>query len=211
MKKIVAAIALVAAMALPAVAQVKIGVTAGLNMTKLSVPTSFKNVQLQAKSAEGWFVGPKVYVGIPLAGLGVDAALLYNQRKVVIGTPVADLSTNKTLRSFAVPINLRYNIGLSRFASLYVATGPQFDFNIGDKDWDIALFRQAGSVFQTKKSEVSWNVGAGARVLSHLELGVGYNFGVGKTAGFVKELTGIFGGKPSTRSNTFTVQATYIF
>lgn len=205
MKKIAIALML-AVSTLPALSQVKFGVTAGLNLTKLSVPSSLKDARLQAKSAEGWFVGPKVYVTVPVVGLGVDAALLYNQRKVVIETPVTHVSTDKTLRSIALPINMRYTLGFGRIASVYVATGPQFDFNMGDKDWRTALFKA-----ETKKAEVSWNVGAGARVLSHLELGVGYNFGLGKTASVIEGLTGLVMGQPSTRSNSFTVQATYVF
>ena len=42
--------------------------------------------------------------------------------------------------------------------------------------------------FQLKKSQFSWNVGVGLTVMSRLEVGVAYNFGIGRT-GELKDMT----------------------
>ena len=52
---------------------------------------------------------------------------------------------------------------------------------------------------------VSWNVGAGVKLLGHFELGVGYNIMLGKYA----KTYGA--GTYSFRYNTFQVQAAYLF
>lgn len=65
---------------------------------------------------------------LPIVGLGVDASALYDQRD-------AKLEDEKvSLRSINVPINVRYGIGLGSMASIYLAAGPQFGYNIGDKN-----------------------------------------------------------------------------
>lgn len=209
MNKALATFALVLALALPSAAQVSFGVMAGLNTTKLSLPTSLKALQLQAKEAQGWFAGPKVYASIPVAGLGIDAALLYNQRKAVAKlATTGEQITEHTLHSVAMPINLRYTLGLGSVAAVYVATGPQLDYNLGGKDWVTTL--TTPTTFRTQTAEVSWNVGVGVRVLSHLEVGVGYNFGLDKTATIVNDLTGLHT-KATTRTSSFSLQAVCIF
>lgn len=209
MKKVFVTLALSAALAVPTMAQIKFGVMAGINTTKLSTPTSLKAAQLQTKQAAGWFVGPKLYATIPVVGLGVDAAVLYNQRKAMTSlTTTGATITNHTLRSLAMPINLRYSLGLGSLAAVYVATGPQFDFNIGNRSWITEL--KNTTLFRTQKAELSWNVAAGIRLLSHLEVGASYNFGLGKTAKLVKDLARV---EPNatTRTCSFSLQAVYIF
>ena len=37
------------------------------------------------------------------------------------------------LKTFAVPVNLKWSFGLGSMLGAYIAAGPQFDFNIGNK------------------------------------------------------------------------------
>ncbi len=109
--------------AVPSQAQIKFGLKGGLNVTNMSL-----NMDVIDKSNQtGFFVGPTVKVTLPIVGLGVDASALYDQRD-------AKLEDEKvSLRSINVPINVRYGIGLGSMASIYLAAGPQFGYNIGEE------------------------------------------------------------------------------
>ena len=182
--------AVLAAMPSMMQAQVKFGVKAGLNVTQMSLSQDV----VSKSNQEGFFVGPTVKVTLPLVGLGVDASALYDQRDAKFeGEKVSQRSIN-------VPINLRYGIGLGSLASVYLAAGPQFGFNIGQKNY-------GEDGFKFKDSNFSVNVGAGVSVISHLEVGFTYNIAVGKTG----ELSWKDGAKINARANSWQVSAAYYF
>lgn len=180
------------------------GVTGGLNLTKLKLKGDAKQM-FSSDNRAGWFVGPKAHMSLAM-GFGLDGALLYSQQKYNLTERGDDgISESKTSRSIAIPINLRYSIGLGSVASVFITTGPQFDFNIGNKDW-------YDNTFERENMTTTWNVGAGVKVLGHVELGVGYNFALGKVGESLVSNTGISVGENSDfRSNTFTAQATIYF
>lgn len=199
MKKIFGVIALAAAFmfAVPAQAQLKFGVKAGLNVSKASLD---KGV-LSADNRTGFFVGPMAEFTLPVIGLGVDAALLYDNKSVKVGAEGESVSS--TLHYIDIPINVKYTIGLGSLASVYGATGPQFSYNIGGKsilDGSYAL----------NDSDFSWNIGAGVKLLGHLQVGYNYNIALGKTAE-VKDANAIdFVGK-SFKNNTHQISVAYMF
>lgn len=176
MKKTLTTLLLLAALvlAVPAQAQVKFGLKGGLNVTSMS----FNSDVFDASNRAGFFIGPTVKIGIPLAGLGVDASVLYDQRSAKV--KVADYTTDQTLKAQAIniPINLRYAFGLGDAASIFVFAGPQFGFNVGDKDQSL----YESSNWRLKNSNFSINVGAGFTVMSHLQISANYNIACGKTA-----------------------------
>lgn len=192
------------------------GVTGGFNLTKLKIDKQSKFFDTNGNS--GWFLGVKANVGL-IGGFGLDGALLYNQMKY---STTADfgldaVTISETSRSFAIPINLKYSIGLGKMANVYVTTGPQFDFALGDKnDKDNATL--IVSTFEQENLTTSWNVGAGVKLFKHLDLGLSYNFGLSKAA---KQTLDLVGGTTvgvtlpyefnSVKANTFKIQATYYF
>lgn len=163
MKKFLFFVFAVMAFAFPAQAQVKLGISGGVLMNKVSIKG------YNSENQTGWYVGPQVDIRIPLIGLSVDGAVQYAQN----GVKVADESDK--IQTICVPINLKKSFGLSSLASIYVAAGPQFDWNVGDKK----LFSNSYSL---KSSQFSINVGAGLRLFDHLQLGVAYNIPCGDTA-----------------------------
>ena len=191
------------------------GVTGGFNLTKLKVDKQSKWYDSNNKA--GWFAGVKVNLGL-VAGFGLDGALLYNQMKY---TTTADyslgtVSINETARSFAIPINLKYSVGLGKMANVYVTTGPQFDFALGNKSDDDNTTAFV-STFEQENMTTSWNVGAGVKLFKHLDLGLSYNFGLSKAA---KQTIDLVSGTTvgitlpdnnSVKANTFKIQATYYF
>ena len=167
MKKILTIIAIACiAFATPSQAQVKFGLKGGLNLTNLTSDGSFS-----LKNRTGFFVGPTVKFTLPVVGLSLDAAALYDQRSGKIA--------NETVKaqSIQIPINVRYGIGLGESLNIFAFAGPQFGFNIGDKS---KLLDSMGS-WSLKSSNISGNVGIGATVFSKLQITANYNFQLSKS------------------------------
>lgn len=193
MRKLFTLVLMAALAAVPSMmqAQVKFGVKAGLNVTQMSLSQDV----VSKSNQEGFFVGPTVKVTLPLVGLGVDASALYDQRDAKVG------EDKVSQRSINVPINLRYGVGLGSLASVYLAAGPQFGFNIGQKNYS------GVEDFKFKESNFSVNVGAGVSLINHVEVGFTYNIAVGKTG----EISWIDDTKINARANSWQVSAAYYF
>ena len=208
MKKILTLIVMAVAFAMPSQAQFNFGVQAGLNLTNISdFSLNAPGVENAIKSRAGFFVGPTVKFTLPIVGLGIDAAALYDQREAK--------TNGETLKSqsIQIPINVRYGFGLGSMAEIFAFAGPQFGFNIGDKDKTWGDVKDTAAKWTLKSSNVSANVGIGATILSKLQLKVNYNIALGKTGEVdIKEgadaawktITG-------AKANAWQVSAAYFF
>ena len=97
-----------------------------------------------------------------------------------------------------IPVNLKYTIGLGSLAGIYLAAGPDFYFDFaGNKTVE-------GMRTDKKKAEVGINVGAGLKLLNHLQVGANYNIPLGNTAD-------IEGTNASYKTKTWQVSVAYIF
>lgn len=196
MKKIFSAllIAVCIGMAMPAQAQLHFGVKGGLNLSK----ASFSNVKENFKKDNftGFFIGPMAELNIPVVGLGLDASLLFAQR----GITVSDGGYESTVRQngLDIPVNLKYNIGLGSLLGIYLAAGPDFYFDFAS-DKTIETVK-----VDKRKAEVGINVGAGVKLLNHLQVGANYNIPLSDTA----KLDGIDG---AYKTKTWQVSVAYIF
>ncbi|WP_308244759.1 porin family protein [uncultured Prevotella sp.] len=159
-----------------ALAQVKFGLKGGLNVTNMSLNSEV----FDADNQTGFFIGPTVKFTLPIVGLGIDASALYDQRdaKITVEDNGASVESKIKNQSINIPINLRYGVGLGSTASVYLFAGPQFGFNVGDKNQ--SLFKDMGE-WRLKSSTFSVNVGLGAMLLSHLQISANYNIACGKT------------------------------
>ena len=157
-------------------AQVKFGLKGGLNVTNMSLNSEV----FDADNQTGFFIGPTVKFTLPSVGLGIDASALYDQRdaKVKVEDDRSSVESKIKNQSINIPINLRYGVGLGSTASLFLFAGPQFGFNVGDKNQ--SLFEDAAQ-WRLKSSTFSVNVGLGAMLLSHLQISANYNIACGKT------------------------------
>lgn len=167
------------AMAMPAKAQIKFGVKGGLNLASASLSDAW-DAKGNADNYTGFFIGPMVDITIPIIGLGVDGALMYSQKGAKISFDDDLGSTTFKQQGIEIPVNLKYSIGLGSLASIYFAAGPSFYFNMKSDD-DFTFNSVAGSL-DYDKSEVSLNLGAGVKLLRHLQLGVNYNMGLTDSA-----------------------------
>ncbi len=205
MRKLFTAIVMAVALltAIPSQAQIKFGVKGGLNVTKMSVSSDVYS----ADNNNGFFIGPTVKFTLPIVGLGIDAAALYDQRK---GSLVSrnDKSEDVKFKSINVPVNLRWNIGLGSLAGIYLAAGPQFGFALGDFSdaWDSNFYKK-------ENMNVSINLGAGLSLLKHLELGFTYNIQTKDTYSITENYAGGSLGREITdiKTNAWQVSAAYYF
>ncbi len=200
MKKIFSAFMVMALLliTIPANAQFKFGVKGGLNISKLSVSKDI----LKSDNQTGFFIGPMAEFTIPIVGLGVDVAALYNQSGVATVSG-SEGEVNSTLKTVEIPINLKWTFGLGSTAGVYVAAGPQFGFNVGD--------RIIQDIYEFKKNNTTFNVGAGVKLIRHLQIGVNYNFGLSRVASIIgndesKEFAG-----EKIRNNTWQISLAYLF
>lgn len=186
-------------------AQIKFGLKGGVNVTDMSLSSNV----FDASNRTGFFVGPTIKVQLPLVGLGIDASALYDQREAKI--KVGNTTTKETLRSQAinVPINLRYGWGLSSLANIFLFAGPQFGFNVGDKDQKI----DEKSTWSVKNSNFSLNFGAGVTLLSHLQLTANYNVVCGKTsdATITEGIEQLTNKEVRSRANAWQIALAYYF
>lgn len=133
---------------------------------------------------------------IPIVGLGVDVAALYNQSGAKAQSGNEEVS--QTFKSIEVPVNLKWTLGLGSTLGAYIAAGPQFGFNVGS-----GHFTES---FDMKSCNTSFNVGAGVKLLGHLQAGVNYNFGLSKMARSVDDQMTI-----EMKRNTWQISLAYMF
>ena len=173
MKKIFTAVVFMAALlvVIPAKAGINFGIKGGYNVTNFS----FSNDVLESSNKSGFFIGPSVKIGIPVLPIGFEVAALYDQRDA----KADDMTISQ--KSINIPVNVRYEFGLGDMAGIYLAAGPQFGFNIGDKRFRLSNFQDD---YKLKDSNLSLNLGAGVRLLKHVEIGFNYNMALGKTGEF---------------------------
>ena len=159
MKKIVTVLLMAVCVftALPAQAQFfQLGIKGGANVSKLS---------FNDEDRGGFFIGPMAEVTIPIIGIGVDAALLYNQK----GSKSDEYNMKQS--GLDIPINLKYTFGLGSMLGIYVAAGPDFFFNFKDDTHNVIK----------KKSTVGLNLGVGVKLIKHLQVGINYNIPMGES------------------------------
>lgn len=177
-------------MAIPSQAQIRFGVKGGLNLSKASLSTdAFKK-----DNFTGFFIGPMAEVTIPVIGLGVDGAVLFSQRGVKLN--------DQTIKQngIDIPINLKYNIGLGSMLGIYLSAGPDFYFDF-KKDESITW-----DSFDRKKAQVGLNLGAGVKLVKHLQVGVNWNMPLTDTAKFT-----LNNAEESYKTKTWQVLVAYMF
>lgn len=176
MKKIVslALLALAVLFTIPAYAgePLKFGVKAGLNVSDFS----FTSDVFDKSNQTGWFIGPTVKFTLPVVGLGMDASVLYDSRSAKLNYAFV-IQTVKQ-QQVAIPVNVRYSIGLGSLANVFFFGGPQIAFNVGEKNSEWTK----GSSYALKKSNFSVNLGFGVTAFQHLQVSANYNIACGNTA-----------------------------
>ena len=178
MKKALVVCSLALLSFIPASAQFSWGLRGGLNLVNNDITAVSEKSATSKDSYTGFFFGPMAELQIPIIGIGLDASVLYSQK----GLEVSDEETMKN-QSLAIPVSLKYSLGLGNFAAVYLAAGPQFDYKIGDLDRE---YKDGNDVkeFALEQSTWSINVGAGVKLINHIQAGINYNIPVSKEGAY---------------------------
>lgn len=180
MKKFLGCVAFVCFfMAMPASAQLNFGIKAGVNLSERPA-LNLNDLKSSLKGSTGWFAGPTAKFIFPVIGLGVEANVLYSQSNIEVeGQKIMNQSVD-------IPLYLRYEITIpviNKFFEPFVAIGPQFEWNIGNKQFTLENLKNTDySKYTLKESCISLNLGLGFILLDHYQLHGNYNLTLGKTA-----------------------------
>lgn len=179
MKKLFAVCGLALLMTIPASAQFSWGIRAGVNAVNNDITAIDKETVVSKDSYTGFFAGPMMEFQIPIIGAGVDAAILYSQK----GMEIAEKETIKE-QAIAIPVSLKYTLGLGNFLGAFVQAGPQLNYNLGELT---TLYQEdiKGDNLQSGFADVkefamnrmvwSMNLGVGVKLFNHLQAAVNYN------------------------------------
>lgn len=191
--KILAVIVLATAAAVPAQAQFKLGVKAGVAVNSLK----FNKDVVSSDNRAGFTGGLMADFTVPVIGVGFDASVLYAARSVDFVNN-GDV-TSKTRSYIDVPINFKYKLGLpgvGKIVTPFLTTGPDFSFLVSKENVSDAL--------HNKTFDFAWNVGAGVQLLNHVQVAASYGIGITKSASGHDSLY-------SGKNRCWTITAAYLF
>ncbi|MBR4843780.1 MAG: PorT family protein [Bacteroidaceae bacterium] len=172
MKKYLTLLVLIACSFTGAKAQFNWGLKAGVNVANVEELT--QDNLLQTDSYTGFYIGPKFDLTI-IGRVGINGSILYSQSGMVWANEQEAIDMN----TLSVPLNLMVRLFGSEKFGLFLETGPQFDFNIGEKRHEL----QDGQL-SLDDSALSFNLGASLHLLKFLQVGVNYNVPFGATNEF---------------------------
>lgn len=196
--------------AAPAAAQIDWGIKAGVNLAEK--PSDIKDV----KGKTGWYAGPMIKATIPVVGLGVEANLLYSQTCTEVH------GENIDRKSIDLPVYLRYELSLpaiNKFVEPFIAVGPQWSWNIGDKRFSVteALINGAAGgtnslkEYTLRSSNLSLNLGLGAVFLNHIQVHANYNIALGSTSDYSDPMDAAWNLATKSKTNTWQISVGYLF
>ncbi len=205
-RKILSAIIIllsVAGISVPASAQFRYGVTAGVNLTDLK----FKQDLMTVDKSVGYSAGVTGELMFPGIGFGIDLGLMYEQRGATM-----NLGSNKMwlsqgygkersyLHYIVIPVHLRFKYtnlnGFEDTLAPFIYAGPSVGILAGHNDLDCMDYA-AG--------ELGLDVGIGAEIMRKWQVSVSYNHGF-TYAMKAKILTNF-----SARNETWALRVSYFF
>ena len=203
-------------MTVPASAQFKAGVTAGLNITTMHYGAGYsdmKTVTGEMKNQAGYHLGATAVYTIPKSIVGFDLSALYDHRSAKTDNSPVQSFKSQTIQ---IPLNVRVQLyDYAHITRFFVFAGPQLALNVGKKDQFIASNSSGKQelLWQPKSSTWSLNMGIGAMAMDHVQVKFGYNLQLGDIGDFerVNYTTGVTTHVCSNRSNSCQVSVTYFF
>lgn len=197
------ALALALAVIMPAMAQFRFGVRAGLNVNSLH----FNKEIFDENNRAGFTGGVMAEFTVPIIGVGADLGVMYVRRNLQFMQTLADKTTEvQNLNSdyIEIPLNIKYKIGIPAISSIlkpYIFTGPSFAFLTSKKHIE--------NFVHDKTCDIAWNFGLGLEFFNHLQVGASYGLGMTKAFQAVNlagDAAGIEG-----KNRYWTVTAAWLF
>ena len=197
------ALALALAVIMPAMAQFRFGVRAGLNVNSLH----FNKEIFDENNRAGFTGGVMAEFTVPIIGVGADLGVMYVRRNSQFMQTLADKTTEvQNLNSdyIEIPLNIKYKIGIPAISSIlkpYIFTGPSFAFLTSKKHIE--------NFVHDKTCDIAWNFGLGLEFFNHLQVGASYGLGMTKAfqdVNLAGDAAGIEG-----KNRYWTVTAAWLF
>lgn len=191
-KKVLAMTLMAVALAIPASAQFRWGPKVGLDVSNMH----FSKDVFDSSNQTGFTGGIMAEFQVPIIGLCFDGSVMYARRNAELSSTENGRTYSETFKRdyIDIPINLKYKFNfpvISRIVVPYLTTGPNFSFLMGKN-------RVEGG----KRSTVAWSFGLGAELISHLQIGASYNFGITKAS----DADGVYG-----KDRYWAVTAAWLF
>ena len=140
---------------------------------------------IKEENLTGFQVGPMAQYQTGFYGITLDFSLLYVQRGVKLTNTRKNLTTDIRTQSIDIPIELKWEMGLSNSFDLFLGVGPSFSFLIDKDNWAREFAHIAAEVLNKdlesmgwRSSEIGLNVGGGVKIMQHLMLSCYYNIGL---------------------------------
>ncbi len=194
-KRIVFALMTAMLLALPAAAQVRLGLRGGITVGELR----FSREIIDSDNRAGFTGGLLVDVGIPVTGLGVEVSAMYTHRN----NRLTDGQRTFKRHYIDIPVYARYRMGIAGIGHVfapYIFTGPSFSILFDDS---------APGNYDNNKTYLSWDVGGGAELFNHWRLSATYGIGISKAMEYIdREYTG---DKVSGKDRYWTLSVAYLF
>lgn len=190
-KAIILAAIAVCCVSLPASAQFKWGIQAGIVANELK----FDQSVFDSSNRVGFTGGLTAQYNL-IFGLGFQGSVMYVHKTSNVTERIPNVPEEKGVFNadyITVPIHIKYNFGLpvvGKFLRPFIFTGPSFSYR---------LSKTQG----VSKGDVEWDFGIGADIINHIQLNVGYGIGC------YKKLWPAFNEK--VRTNSWTITLGYMF
>lgn len=193
---LVAAVAIFAS-ALPAEAQFKFGLKAGVAVNGIH----FDEDMFKSDNCAGFTGGAMIEFTVPALGLGLDASVMYVRRN---SEWLENNQITTDNRSYIdIPVNLKWKINIpliNAIARPYLTTGPSFSFLTSKKALEDA--------YKNSSFDTAWNFGLGVELFKKVQVGANYGIGLTKALKAV-DVTGT--GAVEGRNKYWTITAAYLF
>lgn len=189
-KLLIVAIIAFCCVSMPASAQFKFGVQAGIVTNGLK----FSEDMFDASNRVGFTGGLTAQFNL-LFGLGFQGSVMYVHKESNV-TSTDGTSTPGIVKMdyLAIPVHVKYNLDLpivNRIVRPFIFTGPSFSYRLSKPE-----------NFSINKGNVEWDLGVGVDLINHIQVSAGYGFGCYKIAEYI-------GNKVKT--NGWTVTLGYLF
>ena len=163
------------------------GLKAGVLGNKANV-SGMRN-QFKEESLTGFQVGPMLQYQTGFHGIALDFSLLYVQRGVKLTNTSNGRSTDIRTQSIDIPIELKWEMGISDDFDLFLGAGPSFSFLVDEDNWGRKLAHIAVDAIDKDLSSMGWrstevglNLGGGVKIVKHLMVSCYYNIGLTQSA-----------------------------
>ena len=183
--------------ALPADAQLRFGLRAGVAVNSLH----FSTETFDASNRAGFTGGAMLEFTAPVIGLGFDLSAMYVRRN---SQWLEENNVHKDNRDYIdIPLNLKWRMNIpliNAIARPFLTTGPSFSF--------LTSRKSAENAYRNRSFDTAWNFGFGLELFKHVQVGASYGIGLTKA---LKTIGATGTSNIDGRNRYWTVTAAYMF